>query len=50
MRLKRVAWNWGSIIVGIHYGRNPVSHKRFLYVGLGPFLGLDFHWPEDDAS
>jgi hypothetical protein len=50
MRLKRVAWNWGSVIIGVHYGRNPASLKRFLYVGLGPFLGLDFHWPEDDKK
>lgn len=47
MKFKRVTWNWGSFILGVHYGRNPVSGARFLYIGLGPFLGLDFYWPED---
>ena len=49
MRFKRVSWNWGSFIVGVHYGRNPISNDRFLYIGLGPFLGLDFYWPKDWA-
>lgn len=47
MRFRRASWNWGSLIVGIHYGRNPATGARFLYVGLGPFLGIDFYWPED---
>jgi hypothetical protein len=50
MRFKKFTWNWTSFIVGVHAGRNPVSGKRFLYVGLGPFLGLDFHWPKDNPS
>lgn len=50
MRLKRVAWNWTtlSLLFTIHKGRNPATGKRFLYVGVGPFLGFDFHWPEDE--
>lgn len=47
IRFKKFTWNWTSFIIGVHAGRNPVSGKRFLYIGLGPFLGMDFHWPED---
>jgi hypothetical protein len=46
-RFKKVAWNWTSFCIGYHGGRNPVSGKPFLYIGLGPFLGLDFHKPEE---
>lgn len=48
MRFKKVTWNWLSVLVGFHYGRNPRSGERFLHIGLGPFLGLDFYWPEDE--
>jgi len=41
-RFKKVSWNWTSCCFGFHAGRNPVSGKRFMYIGLGPFLGLDF--------
>jgi hypothetical protein len=46
-RFKKVAWSWTSFCIGYHGGRNPVSGKPFLYIGLGPFLGLDFHKPAE---
>jgi hypothetical protein len=46
-QFKKVAWNWRSVIIGFHGGRNPVSGKPFMFVGLGPFLGLDFHKPAE---
>lgn len=47
MKFKKFTWNWFSFLIGYHYGRNPVNQQRFLHIGLGPFLGIDFHWPED---
>jgi hypothetical protein len=49
MRFKEVAWRWTAVNLFFtwHYGRNPVSHNRFLYVGVGPFLGFDFYWPKE---
>lgn len=44
MRFKGVFWNWFSPMVGVHYGRNPVSHQRFLHVAPVPFLSLE--WTE----
>jgi hypothetical protein len=46
-RFKKVTWIWTSFCIGYHGGRNPVSGKPFLYIGLGPFLGLDFHKPAE---
>jgi predicted permease len=45
-RFKKVTWNWTSCCIGVHAGQNPVSGKRFAYIGLGYGLGLDFHRPE----
>lgn len=47
MRFKKFTFNPLSIMVGIHYGRNPVSGTRFLHVAPIPFFGLDFWWPEE---
>lgn len=44
MRFKRVTFNPLSIMIGFHYGRNPVSGQRFLHVGFFPMLGLDFEF------
>lgn len=42
MRFKRFVWGPPqSVMVGWHYGRNPVSAQRFLCVGFGLF-NLDF--------
>jgi hypothetical protein len=46
-RFKKVTWNWTSLCVGVHAGRNPATGARFAYVGLGYGLGLDFHRPEE---
>jgi hypothetical protein len=43
-RFKKVTWNWTSLCVGIHAGRNPATGARFAYVGLGYGLGLDFYY------
>lgn len=50
MKFKKFTWNWLSILIGFHYGRNPVNGQRFLHIGLGPFLGIDFYWPEDQEG
>lgn len=42
MRFKRVKWNWGSLIWGVHYGRNPVSGQRFVCVAPCWFVTIDF--------
>jgi hypothetical protein len=47
MRFKKFTFNLLSVMVGFHYGRNPVSGARFLHVAPVPFLGLDFWWPGD---
>ena len=49
MRFKKVSWNWMALnlLFTIHGGRNPVSNHKFLYVGVGPFLGFDFYWPKE---
>lgn len=49
MRFKEVSWRWTAInlLFTWHGGRNPVSGHRFLYVGVGPFLGFDFYWPAE---
>jgi len=50
-RYKKVTWNWTSLIIGVHAGRNPANRKSFAFIGLGYGLGLDFHKPkEDDAE
>lgn len=46
-QFKKVSWNWRSCCVGYHGGRNPVSGKPFVFIGLGLFLGLDFHKPAE---
>ena len=46
-RFKKVTWNWTSMCVGIHVGRNPATGARFAYIGLGYGLGLDFYKPEE---
>jgi hypothetical protein len=49
MRLKRVAWNWGSCIVGVHY----VKPQEWTETNVEEALVADgvasFHWPEDDT-
>jgi hypothetical protein len=49
MRFKEVSWRWTAINLFFtwHGGRNPVSGHKFLYIGIGPFLGFDFYWPEE---
>lgn len=47
MKFKKFTFNPLSIMIGIHYGRNPVSGTRFLHVAPVPFFGIDFWWPED---
>jgi hypothetical protein len=49
MKFKEVSWRWTAINLFFtwHGGRNPVSGHRFLYIGVGPFLGFDFYWPEE---
>lgn len=42
MRFKRVTANWRSPLIGIHFGKNPVSGQKFLHVAPVPFFGLDF--------
>jgi hypothetical protein len=44
MRFKRITFNLLSIMVGFHYGRNPVTGQRFLHVAPIPFVGFDFEF------
>lgn len=44
MRFKKFTFSLLSPLIGIHYGRNPVSGQRFLHVAPIPFLGLDFEF------
>jgi hypothetical protein len=46
MRFKKVTFNPLSIMVGVHYGRNPATGDRFLHMAFCPFVGFDFWWPE----
>lgn len=50
MRFKKFTFNLLSIMIGFHYGRNPVSGDRFLHVAPVPFFGIDFYWPADSAN
>lgn len=52
MRFKEVSWRWTAINLFLtwHGGRNPVSGHKFLYVGIGPFFGLDFYWPAERVT
>jgi hypothetical protein len=50
MRFKKVTFNPLSIMVGVHYGRNPATGDRFLHMAFCPFIGFDFWWPEDEAK
>lgn len=47
MRFKKFTFNLLSIMIGFHYGRNPVSGERFLHVAPIPFFGIDFDFPKD---
>jgi hypothetical protein len=49
MYFKRFTWNWLSIMIGFHYGRNPVDGKRFLHVAPIPFFGIDFGFRESET-
>lgn len=44
MRFRRFTFNTLSIMIGFHYGRNPVWGQRFLHVAPLPFFGLDFEF------
>jgi hypothetical protein len=44
MRFKRVSFNPGSWILGVHYGRNPVSGQRFMCVAPLPMVTIDFEF------
>jgi hypothetical protein len=48
-RFKKVVWNWTSLIIGVHAGRNPATGARFAYIGLGYGLGLDFYHRRTDV-
>lgn len=47
MKFKKYTFNLLSVMIGFHYGRNPVNNARFLHVAPVPFFGLDFYWPAD---
>jgi hypothetical protein len=49
VKFKEVSWRWTAINILFtwHGGRNPVNGHRFLYIGVGPFLGFDFYWPNE---
>lgn len=44
MRFKRFTFSLLSPLLGLHYGKNPVSGQRFLHVAPIPFVGIDFEF------
>lgn len=49
-RFRRFTFSLLSPLIGFHYGRNPIDHKRFLHVAPFPFFGIDFYWPSDASD
>jgi hypothetical protein len=44
LRFKGFTFSWGSPLLGVHVGRNPVSGQGFVHVAYFPFCGLDFNF------